>query len=59
MLSAPSITAVVPDPGTPRLSIGTIAPAAAAVLDASGPATPSIAPLPKREGSLATFFSTI
>ncbi len=29
------------------------------VVGASGPATPSIAPLPKREGSLASFFSTV
>src|SRR5215213_4699180 len=59
MISAPSITAVVLEPGTPSANIGTIAPAEAALLDDSGPATPSIAPLPKREGSLATFFSTI
>ena len=59
MIRAPRITAVVPEPGTPSDSIGTMAPAAAALLEASGPATPSMAPRPKRDGSRATFFSTI
>src|SRR5690348_11686944 len=59
MINAPSITAVVFEPGTPRANIGTIAPADAALLDDSGPATPSMAPLPKRDGSFATFFSTM
>ena len=59
MISAPRMIAVVPEPGTPSESIGTIAPAAAALLADSGAATPSIAPLPKRDGSFATFFSTM
>ena len=59
MMSAPSMIAVVPEPGTPSANIGTIAPAAAALFADSGPATPSIAPLPKRDGSFASFFSTM
>ena len=38
--------AVVAEPGMPSVSIGTIAPVAAALLADSGPATPSIAPWP-------------
>jgi hypothetical protein len=59
IMRAPRITAVVPEPGTPSESIGTMAPAAAALFDASGPATPSIAPRPNRDGSRASFFSTM
>ena len=59
MISAPSMTAVVFEPGTPSANIGTIAPAEAALFADSGPATPSIAPLPKRDGSFATFFSAM
>ena len=59
MMSAASITAVVFDPGTPSANMGTIAPAEAALLADSGPATPSIAPLPRREGSCASFFSAM
>ena len=40
-------TAVVPEPGTPRVSIGTSAPPAAALLPASGAATPRGLPVPK------------
>jgi hypothetical protein len=32
---------------------------APALLALSGPATPSMAPRPKRRGSLASFFSTV
>ena len=39
-------TAVVPDPGTPNASIGTSAPPAAALLPASGAATPLGSPVP-------------
>ncbi|SIG57181.1 Uncharacterised protein [Mycobacteroides abscessus subsp. abscessus] len=39
-------SAVVADPGMPRLKRGTIAPPTPALFAASGPATPSIAPLP-------------
>src|SRR5687768_18425673 len=38
--------AVVVLPGMPSASVGTMAPPTAALLAASGPATPSIAPLP-------------
>jgi len=44
------ITAVTGLVGMPSASIGTKAPVAAALLADSGPATPSIAPLPKRSG---------
>ena len=37
---------------------GTSAPVAAALLAASGPATPSIAPLPNSSGCFASFFSS-
>ncbi len=58
MISAPSMIAVVPEPGMPSANIGTIAPLAAALLAASGPATPSIAPVPNSSGCFDTFFST-
>jgi hypothetical protein len=41
----------------PSVSIGMNEVCAPALLADSGPATPSIAPWPKREGSLASFFS--
>jgi hypothetical protein len=44
--SAPTITAVVPEPGTPSVSIGTKLPSAEALLAASGAATPRMSPLP-------------
>ncbi len=40
------------DPGMPRVSSGTIAPDEAALLAASGPASPAIAPLPNFSGRL-------
>ena len=40
--------------GSPSVSSGTSTPAAAALFAASGPATPSIAPLPNSSGVLAT-----
>ena len=46
-VSAPIITAVVPDPGTPSVSMGIKEPQAEALLAASGAATPRISPLPK------------
>ena len=46
-------------PGMPSVSVGMNAVCAAALLAASGAATPSIAPLPKRDGSRAIFFSTM
>ena len=50
-------TAVVPEPGTPSVSIGTRAPPAAALFPASGAATPLGFPLPKLSLSRATDFS--
>ena len=57
IISAPSMTAVVPEPGMPRVSRGTMAPQEQALLDASGAARPSIAPLPNSSGFLEMFFS--
>ena len=42
----------------PSVSSGTSTPVAEALLAASGPATPSIAPLPNSSGCLVSFFST-
>src|SRR6185436_21118255 len=44
------MTAAVADVGRPRVSNGTSVPAADALLAASGPATPSIAPRPNCSG---------
>ena len=44
MMRAPRRTAVVPDPGIPRVSRETMAPPAAALFADSGAATPSMAP---------------
>ena len=41
----------------PSVSSGTSTPVAAALFAASGPATPSIAPLPNSSGCLVSFFS--
>ena len=54
---AASITAAVALVGSPRVSIGTSVPAAEALLLASGPATPSIAPLPNSSLCLDSRFS--
>ena len=43
--------------GMPRVSSGTRPPAAEALFVASGPATPSIAPLPNSSGCLDSRFS--
>ena len=59
MISAPRISAMVALPGMPSVSVGMKAVWAAALLAASGAATPSIAPWPKRDGSFASFFSSI
>ena len=40
------MTAVVPLPGMPSARVGTMAPPVPALFAASGPAMPSIAPLP-------------
>jgi hypothetical protein len=54
---APSSNAITTLGGMPKVISGMKAPPAAALLAASGPATPSIAPLPKRSGVLDSFFS--
>ena len=53
MISPPSSTAAVGEPGTPSVSIGSSAEVPAACAAVSGAMTPSIRPLPKLEGSLA------
>src|SRR5690349_21940279 len=59
IVSAPSISAMVALAGMPSVSVGMNLHCASALLADSGPATPSIAPCPKRDGSLASFFSTM
>ena len=54
---ATKTTAAVAVVGKPRASNGTNAPAAFALLAASGPATPSIAPLPNSSLCFDSFFS--
>ena len=54
---ATNTTAAVADVGKPSASKGTSAPAAFALLAASGPATPSIAPLPNSSLFFESFFS--
>ena len=58
MTSAPSRSAVTALPGMPSESSGIMLPPTAALFADSGPATPSIAPLPKRVGSRAMRRST-
>ena len=50
MMKAPSSSAITTLGGMPSVSSGMNAPPAAALLAASGPATPSIAPLPNVSG---------
>ncbi len=57
MISAPSISAMTESPGIPRLMVGMKLVCAAELFAASGPAIPSMAPLPKRCGVLDTRFS--
>ena len=57
MSSAPNISAIVALAGMPSVSSGMKDDVAAALFAVSGPATPSSAPLPKRSGCLARFFS--
>ena len=45
--------------GRPSVRSGTSVPAAEALLAASGPATPSIAPLPNSSGFFASRFSSV
>ena len=58
-MKAPMITATVGEAGMPRVKSGISAPLAWALLAVSGPATPSIIPVPNRSGCLDTFFSAM
>ena len=58
IISAPIISAITALAGMPSVSIGMNEVCAPALLADSGPATPSIAPWPKRDGSRANFFSS-
>ena len=58
MLQFLGMIAAVAPVGSPSVSIGTSTPAADALLAASGPATPSMAPtVPNSSGCLESFFS--
>ena len=57
MISAPTISAITALAGMPRVSSGMKEVCAAALLAASGPATPSIAPVPNRCRPLETLRS--
>ena len=59
MMNAASSTAVEPEPGTPSVSSGTIAPPVEALFAASGPATPSIMPVPNFALSRESMRSTL
>jgi hypothetical protein len=59
MRKPPISTAVAAEPGMPRVSSGTIAPAEAALLAASGPTRPGMAPLPNFSGVLEIDFSRL
>ena len=56
---APTISAITALPGMPSVSSGMNDVCDPALFALSGPATPWIAPLPKRDGSLAIFFSMV
>ena len=58
MVIAPTISAITALGGIPKVSNGMKDVWAAALLAASGPATPSIAPLPNSSLCLEVFFST-
>ncbi|GAF21565.1 hypothetical protein JCM19047_1250 [Bacillus sp. JCM 19047] len=57
MTNAPSITAVVPDPGIPIVNIGMSDPTAAELLADSGATSPSTAPLPNSSFRFDSCFS--
>ena len=59
IIIAPIIRASRPLGGMPRLNNGMNVAWAPALLAASGPATPSIAPCPKRSGVDEIFFSRL
>ena len=58
IIIAATISAITGVVGIPSVSIGMKLVWAPALLADSGPATPSIAPLPKRSGVLLIFFSS-
>ena len=58
MMSAPSSSAITASPGMPSDIVGMKSTCVFECAAASGAATPSIAPLPKRVGSLAIFRSS-
>jgi hypothetical protein len=59
IIIAPIIMAMIAFGGMPSESMGMKPACAAALLAASGAATPSTAPLPKRDGSREIFFSRL
>ena len=56
-MSPPSITAVVPEPGAPRVRRGIIAPPTDALLAASDAHTPSMIPVPNFSGVFEILFA--
>ena len=58
IIIAPRRIAMTALAGIPRVRRGIKAPPVAALLAASGPATPAIIPVPNFSGYLETFFST-
>jgi hypothetical protein len=58
MVKTNSSSAVVGDPGMPRVNSGTMPPPTPALLAASGPATASMAPLPNSSGFFDSRFSS-
>ena len=59
MIMAPTISAITALDGMPKVSMGMNEVCAAALLAASGAATPSTAPLPNSPGFLEIFFSSV
>ena len=59
IISAPSMTAVVPELGMPIASIGMMEAVADALFAASGAATPTMSPLPKFSGFLLSCRSVV
>ena len=59
MIIAPTIRAITALDGMPRVNIGMNDVWAAALLAASGAATPSTAPLPNSPGFFEIFFSSV
>ena len=59
IIIAPTISAITALGGMPSVSSGMNEVCAPALLALSGPATPSIAPLPNCDGSFAIFFSSV